>query len=777
MTVVGLGRGDRLASVASGTLSAHGNRVLDTTPGLSSWYAAGPLGVEQGFTVVRRPHAGSGDLTVALALGGSLRARMVGASLELMTRSGAVALRYGGLRAVDAHGRPLRSTLALRGRTVLLSVADRDASFPVRIDPFVQQGAKLPVPAGATADALFGDSAAVSADGSTALIGAEGNNDDAGAAWVFTKSTSGTWTQQAELLPSDASAQPFFGVSVALSSNGNTALIGGSGDTGSASTTFTGAAWVFNRSGTTWSQDGAKLVGGMNETGKGEFGESVALSGDGTSALIGSPDDSSNGGAVFTYSSAGTVWTQRDKLRQSGSDVFGSSLAMSTDGSTALISDPGAANGSGVTWVYAHSGSDWLEQQELAPDPSENPQYGSQEFGSALALSADGNTGLIAAKGTTNSASTVFTRSGTTWSEQALLVPSDAVPGGAVGGGVALSADGNTALVGEAGDNGQTGAAWSFGRSGSSWVQEGPKLLPSDATGASDFGAAVALSSDGASALISGYEDSSESGAAWSFTNAPSIQTNPATGVDRSDATFNGTLAAGATTSLSFQYGTSTAYGSQSPTVTAPSSGGSTPVSAALTGLVPGTTYHYRLVATNSAGTTDGADQSFTTSAPIPATTTVIPGTTTVNLSSSTPTVSPTTQTTSVTVDNQTLKLVSPSVKLCTAIKGKLKLSLSARKLSKGTKLTFSHAQVYLDKGVAHRKREKVRGKLRTVTTYTANATVKRLPATLGLSVKGLKAGTHTVRVVVTLTHVVVLKHHRRTVTVSRTLRTTFRVC
>jgi hypothetical protein len=74
--------------------------------------------------------------------------------------------------------------------------------------------------------------------------------------------------------------------------------------------------------------------------------------------------------------------------------------------------------------------------------------------------------------------------------------------------------------------------------------------------------------------------------------------------------------------------------------------------------------------------------------------------------------------------------------------------------------------------GVVRRKRERVHGRLKTVTTYTANATVKRLPKSLALSVKGLKAGTHTVRVVVTLTHPAVVKHHRRTVKLSRTLRT-----
>ena len=84
--------------------------------------------------------------------------------------------------------------------------------------------------------------------------------------------------------------------SVALSADGNTALIGGSGDNDSV-----GAAWVFTRSGSTWTQQGEKLTGGSEEIGEGEFGWSVALSADGDTALAGGVRDSNWVGAVWVF--------------------------------------------------------------------------------------------------------------------------------------------------------------------------------------------------------------------------------------------------------------------------------------------------------------------------------------------------------------------------------------------------------------------------------------------------------------------------------------------
>jgi hypothetical protein len=125
---------------------------------------------------------------------------------------------------------------------------------------------------------------ALSSEGNTALIGGPAYDGNVGAAWVFTRSGS-TWTQQGETHRRRRRAAQASSASVALSSTGNTALIGGYRDNEGA-----GAAWVFTRSGSTWTQQGAKLTAKSGEeSGAGEFGTSVALSSEGTTALIGAP--------------------------------------------------------------------------------------------------------------------------------------------------------------------------------------------------------------------------------------------------------------------------------------------------------------------------------------------------------------------------------------------------------------------------------------------------------------------------------------------------------
>src|SRR4029077_12561747 len=125
--------------------------------------------------------------------------------------------------------------------------------------------------------------------------------------WVFARSGS-TWTQQGSKLTANGeNGRARLGRSAAVSSDGSTALIGGPGDN-----SYLGAAWVFTRSGSTWVQQGSKLTGG-GEVGQGEFGSAVALSADGNTALIGAPHD--NGvGAAWVFTRSGAIWTQQHQF-------------------------------------------------------------------------------------------------------------------------------------------------------------------------------------------------------------------------------------------------------------------------------------------------------------------------------------------------------------------------------------------------------------------------------------------------------------------------------
>ena len=297
-------------------------------------------------------------------------------------------------------------------------------------------------------------------------------------------------------------APGWFGWSVALSRDGNTALIGGPTDD------ETGAAWVYTRSGSTWTQQGSKLTG-SGRSGSGLFGWSVALSGDGNTALIGDPVDDDRAGAAWVFTRSGSTWTQQgSKLTGSGgsgSADFGSSVALSGDGSTALIGGPGDNGRVGAAWVYTRSGSTWTQQGSKLTGSGE---IGNGEFGWSVALSGDGSTGLIGGRSDNGGvgAAWVFTRSGSTWTQQgSKLTGSGEIGNGLFGASVALSSDGGTALIGAPRDNATIGAAWVFTRSGSTWTQQGSKLTGAGGSGTGAAGWGVALSADGGTALVGGY--------------------------------------------------------------------------------------------------------------------------------------------------------------------------------------------------------------------------------------------------------------------------------
>jgi hypothetical protein len=339
----------------------------------------------------------------------------------------------------------------------------------------------------------------------------------------------GVWTQQgSKLLPSSPSGASDFGDSVALSSDGNVALVGGFQDTNNGPQA--GAAWLFFRSNNAWST-GTKLVPNnaiIAPMDHGSFfGYSVALSGDGSTALIGGWGDNSYAGAAWIFDVSSRTQTQKlTPTDETGSGAFGKAVALSNDGSTALI----AGTDQGAAWVFTRSGSTW-SQQGLKLTPSDaNPAGGS--FGSAVALSQNGNTALIGGAGDTSQdgAAWVFTRSGTNWAQQgAKLTASDEVnapSGGGFGSSVALSADGNTALIGAPADFNDAGAAWTFVRSSTSWSQRGPKItantVAGNEQGQGDFGSAVGLSGDGIRAMIGAPNDNQAFGAVWAFNQVPS---------------------------------------------------------------------------------------------------------------------------------------------------------------------------------------------------------------------------------------------------------------
>ncbi|HEX3482877.1 MAG TPA: hypothetical protein VHT91_48040 [Kofleriaceae bacterium] len=386
--------------------------------------------------------------------------------------------------------------------------------------PSTQQ-AKLLASDGTDFD-TFGSSVALAGD--TALVGANRNDErgtDAGAAYVFARSGA-SWTQQTKLTAADGAGNENFGTSVAV--EGDTALVGAIFASDAGSSDF-GAVYVFVRSGTTWTQQ-AKLVppDGVADD---QFGTSIALSGD--TAVIGAVHHSAGGdrsGAAYVFVRSGATWVLQAQLTAADgadNDQLGMSVALAGD--TAVI---GAVNAAGHTaqagaaYVFVRSGTTWTQQAKLTA--ADGAAF--DHFGTSVALSSD--TVLVGASGSDDvdhdaGAAYVFVRSGATWTQQAELTAADGEGGNAFGAAVALAGD--TAVIGSPFDSplgAASGSSYVFARSGTTWTQQ-TKLTAADGTAVDFFGTSVALSGSSALSGAPGRDDlGSSSGAAYVFAPAQS---------------------------------------------------------------------------------------------------------------------------------------------------------------------------------------------------------------------------------------------------------------
>jgi len=436
------------------------------------------------------------------------------------------------------HGRSVAVALLLTTTLfVYLSAAALVAAAPANAGPpagpsasaqaldalLAVQQAQLTASDGAAYDE-FGCSVALSGD--TAVVGAYvdtvGANANQGSAYVFVRSGT-TWSQQAKLTALDGAANDYFGGSVAVS--GDTAVVGAYGDDVGANADQ-GSAYIFVRSGTTWSQQ-AKLTA-ADGAASDQFGWSVALSGD--AAVVGARYDTVGAnpsqGSAYIFVRSGTTWSQQAKLTAADgavNDLFGCSVTISGD--TAVVgarNDKVGANAyQGSAYVFVRSGTTWSQQAQLtAADGAAN-----DDFGTSIALSGD--TAVAGADCDTVGANAyqgsayVFVRSTTTWSQQAKLTAADGAANDYFGQSVAVS--GGTAAVGAFGDDvgasTEQGSAYAYARNGTVWSQQ-QKLTASDGAASDRFGYSVALSGDTAVVGADGHDVGGifDQGAAYVFT-------------------------------------------------------------------------------------------------------------------------------------------------------------------------------------------------------------------------------------------------------------------
>ena len=340
----------------------------------------------------------------------------------------------------------------------------------------------------AAANDQFGKSVALNGD--TMVLGAPGDNSSQGAVYVFTRS--GTiWAQQQKLTANDAAAGDNFGFSVALS--GDSVVVGASGDDTGANLSQ-GSAYVFVRNGTNWTQQ-QKLTAsdGANAD---EFGFSVALS-DNTvvvGALLVDIGGNRDDGAAYVFTRSGTIWTQQQKLTandRAANDLFGASVALSGDTLVAGApqDDIGANLTQGSAYVFTRVGTIWAQQQKLTA----NDGVAGDSFGISVALSGDT---LVAGAyfddmglNTNQGSAYVFTRSGTAWTQQQKLLPNqgDGAADDFFGQSIALSGD--TVVVGasgvDVGTNPDQGRSYVFVCSACATITLNPVSLPDAASGTS----------------------------------------------------------------------------------------------------------------------------------------------------------------------------------------------------------------------------------------------------------------------------------------------------
>lgn len=308
--------------------------------------------------------------------------------------------------------------------------------------------------------------------------------------------------QQAYVKASNTDASDNFGVSIALSADGNTLAVGALCESSSSTgvdgpstdnaTMCSGAVYIYVRVGTTWTQQA--YLKASNTGAFDYFGGSVALSANGDTLAVGAWAESSNGtgingnqlnnsigfaGAMFVFTRTGSTWSQEVYIKPSAMLTayrFGQRCAVSADGNTLAVGAIGESSNaigvggnpnntavlsSGAAYIFSRSGSTWTQQSYIKASNSRN----SASFGQSVALSSDGDTLAVGASyessaatgingnqastsATGSGAAYVFTRAAAVWTQQAYVKASNTGNFDSFGTDIALSGNGDTLAVG-----------------------------------------------------------------------------------------------------------------------------------------------------------------------------------------------------------------------------------------------------------------------------------------------------------------------------------------
>lgn len=343
----------------------------------------------------------------------------------------------------------------------------------------------------------------VAIDGETAVVGCGGdqvgNNIAQGSAMVYVLKD-GVWRKQQQLIASDGAGRDYFGSSVAVS--GDTIVV--NAPRYGANETRQGVVYVFARSGSTWTQQ-AKLTA-ADEPYQYAFGFSVSIRGDqiavgAPNALQGAAGNQTPKGGVYLFTRTGSTWTRVLKLGAADGEKFdGFGGTVSLSGNRLAVSAAGAqiANKTfrGAVYIYEGAGASWQQRAKLNADEG----GAASGYGSCIAL--DGDTLLVGSAGDESGGHALQGKAfvyaagaGTpqTWALQKKLEIADGAIGDRFGLSVALS--GETALIGAnnfESEDPKRNAVYVFSRSGDDWTRR-QKLEMRDAADSEGFGQATAI--------------------------------------------------------------------------------------------------------------------------------------------------------------------------------------------------------------------------------------------------------------------------------------------
>jgi hypothetical protein len=467
--------------------------------GVTAWYATTASGFAQGFTVSHRPAGTAGSFSLNLFYSSSLYPAVVAPGRLSLSGPAGPVLTYGPLQATAASGRVVPAQLSLAGGDVQIVVHDGGATYPLDIDSGITAPRTPVATFSGSSGASFGESVALAADGREALVGAQFAN----SAYLYAE-TAGTWPTTPVATFRGGSGG--FGSSVALSADGRVALVGAP----FTSFNMAGAVYVYKESGGSWDPRPVATWSGR----PGQFlGSSLALSADGREALVGAPVGlGGNGGAAYLYAESAGSWHGRPVASFSSrlAEGLGSSVALSADGQVVLVGTQYAHSDDGAAYLYAERAGSWPS----TPTASfiGTPGVG---LGSSVALSADGRLALVGAPFTSavNGAAYLYTESAGSWS----TVPSATFTGSlgqSLGSSVALSGDGQVALVGGPGALLGGGTANVYTKSAGRW-HTSPMAAFRGGSG-EGLGSSVALSANGRAALV-GADTAWPGGAAFVY--------------------------------------------------------------------------------------------------------------------------------------------------------------------------------------------------------------------------------------------------------------------